>query len=154
MMCTEEKEFGHLFRCTLRWDVPPSTGIWWSRAVLYQTIMTLASSLGDDDIKFYPPVLASGGQEQYYIRSSWHWLHLWVMMGLLYPLVLASGGHWLHLWVMMTLSFTPPPTWMQIHLPVTGNITFFNIQQLLPSPLSQIRQPPTTNTITPCYWHK
>ena len=28
-----------------------------------------------------------------------------------------------------------------MHFPVTGNITFFNIQQLLPSPLSQIRHP-------------
>ena len=29
-----------------------------------------------------------------------------------------------------------------MHFPLTGNITFFNIQQFLPPPLSQIRQPP------------
>ena len=44
----------------------PSSGIWWSRAVLYKVIMTLASSWDHDDIQFYPPILASGGQEQYY----------------------------------------------------------------------------------------
>ena len=45
----------------------PHIGIWWSRAVLYNVGMTLASSLGHDDIQFYPLILASGGQEQYYI---------------------------------------------------------------------------------------
>ena len=70
-------------------DVPPSTLIWWSRAVLHKVILTLGYT-----------------QAQH----------------------------------------TPQAAWMQMHFPLTGNITFFNIQHFLSSPLSQIRQTPQTNT--------
>ena len=57
--------------------------------------------------KMFLPVVTSGGQEHYYVRSLCHWLCLWVMM---------------------TLSSLPSlylsPTYMQMHFPVTGNITF------------------------------
>ena len=50
-------ELGHLLdevhtqmRCS-----SPGTGIWWSRTVLHKVVITLASSWGHDDIKFYPP---------------------------------------------------------------------------------------------------
>ena len=42
----------------------------------------------------YPLVEASGGQEQYYIRSPWHWVILWVRLTFhqTYPPVVASSG--------------------------------------------------------------
>ena len=53
----------------------PSRGIWWPRAVLCKVILTCKSQtwnefkIADADV---PPVEASSGQEQYYIRSAWH----------------------------------------------------------------------------------
>ena len=71
----------HLEECnwegTLQSDVPLGRGIWWPRAVLHQVSMTFWRDAFEKiekpaDSQRYPPVEASSGQEQYYIRSSWH----------------------------------------------------------------------------------
>ena len=51
-------------------DVPTSTDNWWSRPVLCQVTMTCSGM--QLRIQMYPPVEASAGQDQYYVRSFWH----------------------------------------------------------------------------------
>ena len=57
------------WECSGQSDVPPSRGIWWSRAVLCKVSLTFTCmhpvtlTFEDADV---PPVEASGGQEQYY----------------------------------------------------------------------------------------
>ena len=71
-----------------RSDVPPSRGIWWSRAVLCKVSLTFTF--------MHLVGLTSGGQEQYYIRSALH-LHAcirsaWHVRMQMYSQVEASGG--------------------------------------------------------------
>ena len=127
--------------CTLRWAVPPGRGIWWPRGVLHKVILTFLyfqmrctlrqqcnwecigySVSSEFQIRCTLLVEASGGQEEYYIRSSWHSGECnWECMGYtvqisdeMYPPIVTSGNqeqhevrscwHWLCLWVMLTLS--------------------------------------------------
>ena len=64
----------HRFPCHFDgFNPPPSRGIWWPRAVLHQASLTFGEPLGQADIQSdIPPVEASGGHKQYYIRSLWH----------------------------------------------------------------------------------
>ena len=55
-------------------DEPPSWGIWWLIAVIYQVIWTFGYPLGQAGIQSDIPlqVQASGGQDWYNIRSGWY----------------------------------------------------------------------------------
>ena len=56
-----------------RWDVPLSRGISWPRAVLHKVNLTFwRMQLRMQWTVRHTPVEASGGQEQYNIRSAWH----------------------------------------------------------------------------------
>ena len=75
---------------------PPGRGIWWSRVVLHQVRSVWhfqelnwgdrwQSDIPSSDIQSdVPPVELSGGQEQYYMRSSWH-LDIWLSFGSGWP---------------------------------------------------------------------
>ena len=80
----------HLQSDILRSDVPPTRGIWWPRAVLHQVSLTftvgcnvsLTFAVRHTQVRCNPPVQASSGQEQYYVRSAWHLVILWVTLSL------------------------------------------------------------------------
>ena len=57
-----------------RWNIPPSRCIWWSRRVLHKVNLTFCRMQlrSADHSQMYPLVEASGSQDQYYIRSTWH----------------------------------------------------------------------------------
>ena len=53
---------------------PHATGIWWPRAILCQVSLTWHFDICSQTYpgQMYTQLEASGGQEQYYIRSAWH----------------------------------------------------------------------------------
>ena len=55
-------------------DVPPSRGLWWPRAVLCKVNLTFCRMQlrRQKTVRHTPPVEAVGGQDQYYVRSTWH----------------------------------------------------------------------------------
>ena len=70
-------------------DILPSRGIWCPRAVLHQVrsawhlqshVRSAWHLQSDIPGQMYPPVEASGCQEQYYVRSAWHWVILQVRL--------------------------------------------------------------------------
>ena len=74
-------------------DVPPSRGIWWPRVVLHWVSLTFGHPFG----QMYPLVVASSGQEWYYVRSAGHLVNLWVRLtfGQMYlPVEASSGQEW------------------------------------------------------------
>ena len=79
-------------------DIPPSRGIWWARAVLHKVSLTFTIMhqgwLDILSMQMYPPVEASAGQEQYYVRSVWHLVMHQVNLTFLACRHMPSTGIW------------------------------------------------------------